>query len=85
MTNGEEAAKKKNRKRTGYFKMRDEVELSKKVGLEVRAFDKDGNFVGRLEINRAGLEAFVGQKGKTSLGNLGWETVFERLAKKKKK
>jgi hypothetical protein len=82
MPNGEEPAAKKNKKRTGYFKMRDEVELGKKVGLEVRAYDKDGDFVGRLKINCAGLEAFVGQKGKTSLGNLSWETVFERLAKK---
>ncbi len=70
---------KKNRKRTGTFRMRDEVELNVKVGLEVRAFDKNGDFVGRLEINRAGLEPFVGVKGKTSLGNLSWEEVFDRL------
>jgi hypothetical protein len=76
------AAPKKNRKRTGYFKMRDEVELTNKVGLKVWAYDGDGNFVGRLEINRAGIEPFVGEKGTTSLGNLGWEKFFDRLAKK---
>lgn len=78
---GVEPAGKKNKKRTAYFKMREEVELTKKVGLMVRAFDKNGDFVGRLEINCAGLEAFVGPKGKKSLGNLDWETVFDRLAK----
>jgi hypothetical protein len=77
--NGEETAPKKNRKRTGYFKMREEVELNVKVGLEVRAFDKNGDFVGRLEINRAGIEPFIGLKGKKSLGNLSWEDVFDRL------
>lgn len=73
-------AKKKNyRKRTGTFRMRDEVDLGVKVGLEVRAFNKNGDFVGRLEINRAGLEPFIGTRGTTSLGNLSWEDVFERL------
>jgi hypothetical protein len=81
MTNGEETATKKNKKRTGYFTV-PEIELTKKVGLEVRAYDKNGDFVGRLEINRAGLEAFVGKRGTTSLGDMSWETVFERLAKK---
>lgn len=71
--------KMKNRKRTGTFRMRDEVDLGVKVGLEVRAYSKNGEFVGRLEINRAGLEPFVGAKGTTSLGNLSWEQVFDRL------
>jgi len=74
-----ELAPKKNKIRTGTFKMTDEVELNVKVGLEVRAYDKNGDFVGRLEINRAGLEPFVGAKGTTSLGNLSWEEVFDRL------
>jgi len=54
MANDEEAVEKKNRKRTGYFKVR-EIELTKKIGLEVWAYDKDGAFVGRSEINRACL------------------------------
>jgi len=84
MPNGEETDAKKNKKRTGYFKVR-EIELTKKVGLEVRAYDMKGKFVGRLEINRAGLEAFVGRKGQKSIGDLSWEKVFARLAKKEEK
>ena len=72
----------KHKKRTGYLKLKEEVELNIK-GLSVWAYDKKKNFVGRLDINRAGIEPFVGPKGKTSLGNLSWETVFDRLAKKK--
>ena len=75
---------KQRRKRTGFFKVR-AIELTKKVGLEVWAYDKNDNFVGRLEINRAGLEAFVGPNGRKSIGDLSWESVFERLAKKEKK
>jgi hypothetical protein len=41
----------------------------------VWAYDQEGDFVGRIEINRAGIEPFVGGKGTTSLGNLIWETV----------
>jgi hypothetical protein len=81
--NDEAVPKKKNKKRTGTFRMPDEVDLGVKVGLEVRAYNKNGDFVGRLEINRAGLEPFVGEKGKTSLGNLSWEQVFDRLSKQR--
>jgi hypothetical protein len=70
------------RKRTGYLKLNQEVELNVKC-LTIWGFSKAKKFVGRLEINRAGLEAFVGAKGKKSLGNMGWETVFARLEKKK--
>lgn len=78
----EEAAAKKNKKRMGYLKLNEEVELNIK-GLSVWAYSKKAEFIGRLEINRAGIEPFVGPKGNTSLGNLSWETVFERLAKRK--
>ena len=80
MANGEKSTEKKNRRRTAYFKV-SESELDTKVGIEIRAWDKDGVFVGRLEINRAGLEAFVGSKGKKSVANLSWEKVFARLAR----
>jgi hypothetical protein len=71
----------KPRKRTGYVKLKEEIELNIK-GLSVWAYDKKENFVGRLEINRAGIEPFVGSKGTTSLGNMNWEEVFRRLARK---
>jgi hypothetical protein len=67
MVDVEEIASKKGRKRTGYFKVR-EIELAKKVGLKVWIYGKKGDFVGRLEINRAGLEAFVGPRGRKSIG-----------------
>jgi hypothetical protein len=79
----EETAKKKNRKRTGYFRV-SKSDLAVKVGIEVWAYDKNDDFVGRLEINRAGLEAFVGPKGRTSIADLSWEKVFARLAQKEK-
>ena len=47
MANGVESAEKKNRRRTAYFKV-SESELDTKVGIEIRAWDKDGVFVGRL-------------------------------------
>jgi hypothetical protein len=72
----------KNKKRMGYLKLNEEVELNIK-GLTVWAYSKKKKFVGRLEINRAGIEPFVGEKGNTSLGNLSWEKVFERLARLK--
>ncbi len=71
----------KRRKRTGYLKLH-EIELRDKC-LSVWAYGKKKEFVGRLEINRAGIEPFVGPTGQTSLGNLSWEKVFDRLAKKK--
>jgi len=72
----------KHKKRTGYLKLKEEIELNIK-GLSVWAYDKKKDFVGRLDINRAGIEPFVGKKGTTSLGNMNWETVFKRLANNK--
>lgn len=72
----------RNRKRMGYLKLHEEVELNIK-GLSVWAYSKKAKFIGRLEINRAGIEAFTGPKGNTSLGNLSWEDVFERLGRRR--
>ncbi|HXW17008.1 MAG TPA: hypothetical protein VEJ39_01815 [Candidatus Acidoferrales bacterium] len=66
------------KKRTGYLKLHEEVKLDK-VGLTVWAYSKRGKYVGRVEINHAGLAAFTGPRGKKRLGNLSWETLFERL------
>jgi hypothetical protein len=46
------------------------------------ASNKQGKYVGRVEINHAGLAAFTGIKGNKRLGNMSWERLFERLAKK---
>lgn len=71
------------KKRMGYLKLHEIVTLDK-VGLTVWAYSKQGKYVGRVEINRAGLAAYVGVKGQKRLGNLNWETLFDRLTKKKK-
>jgi len=70
------------RKRMGYLKLREEVPLSIR-GLEVRAYNKRGKYLGRVEINRAGLAAYIGTKGTKRLGNLSWERFFDRLQKNK--
>jgi hypothetical protein len=71
------------KKRMGYLKIHELVTLDK-VGLTVWAYNKQGKYVGRVEINRAGLAAYVGVKGQKPLGNLNWEALFDRLAKKEK-
>lgn len=44
-----------------------------------RAYTKRGKYLGRVEINRAGLAAFTGKKGGKRLGNMSWESLFHRL------
>ncbi len=70
------------KKRMGYLKLHETVAMSN-VGLTVWAYSKPGKYVGRVEINRAGLAAYTGRRGKKHLGNMSWERLFERLAKKR--
>lgn len=65
-------------KSRGYLKIDETVELTQR-GLTVWAYTKRGKYLGRVEINNAGLAAFTGRKGKKKLGNMSWETFFERL------
>jgi len=71
------------KKRMAYLRLHQVVTLDQ-VGLTVWGYNKRGRHIGRVEINRAGLAAFVGATGKKCLGNMSWERFFERLAKKKK-
>jgi hypothetical protein len=64
----------------GYLKLHEKVALSN-VGLTVWAYGKCGHYLGRVEINRAGLAAYIGTTGKKRLGNMSWERLFERLEK----
>jgi len=64
-------------KRTGFLRL-EEIPL-KKVGLSIRAYGKKKNYVGRVEINHAGLAAFTGPKGNKCIANLSWERLFARL------
>jgi hypothetical protein len=68
------------KKRTGYLKLHEEVDLGKR-GLTVWVYSKRKKFVGRIEISHAGLAAFNGPKGKSRVANLTWEKLFERLEK----
>lgn len=43
------------------------------------AYTKRNRYLGRVEINAAGLAAYTGKKGGLKLGNMRWETFFERL------
>jgi hypothetical protein len=72
------------KKRMGYLKLHEEVTLDK-VGLTVWAYSKRGKYLGRVEINHAGIAAYIGVKGRKRLGNLSWEQFFDRLAKKRNK
>jgi hypothetical protein len=70
------------KKRMGYLKLHETVTMEKR-GLTVWAYGKKNNYVGRIEISRAGLAAYTGTKGKKRIANLSWEQLFERLAEKK--
>jgi hypothetical protein len=65
-------------KSRGYLYINETVELTLR-GITVWAYTKRGKFLGRVELNRAGLEVKVGKKANKSLGNMSWETLFERL------
>ena len=65
-------------KRTGFLQL-EEIPLSR-VGVSIRAYGKKKNYVGRVEINHAGLAAFTGPKGKKCIANLSWEKLFATLS-----
>ncbi len=72
------------KKRMGYLRLHEVVALSLR-GLTVWAYNKRGKYLGRVEINRAGLAAYTGRKGTKLLGNMRWERLFERLQKKRQR
>lgn len=63
---------------SGYLRIHETVELTLR-GLTVWAYTRRGKYLGRVEVNRAGLAAYTGRKGTKRLGNMRWETLFERL------
>jgi hypothetical protein len=65
-------------KSKGYLQIHETIELTQR-GLTVWAYTKRGKYLGRVEINNAGLAASTGKKGTKRLGNMSWETFFERL------
>lgn len=66
------------RKRTGYLLYNAEIPLQIKP-VRIYCYGRRGNYVGRLEISRAGLAAYTGKKGVTRIADLSWERLFERL------
>jgi hypothetical protein len=67
-------------KSRGYLRVHETVEMTLR-GLTVWAYTKRGKFLGRVEVNRAGLQVNVGKKANRVLGNMSWEQLFERLDK----
>jgi hypothetical protein len=75
--------KKTTKKRSAQLEIRQRVPLDQ-AGLWVRAYNRQGEFLGRIEVNNAGVAAYVGSRGTKRLGNLAWEWFFERMAKNKR-
>jgi hypothetical protein len=67
-------------KNRGYLRVHETVELALR-GLTVWAYTKRGKLLGRVDINRAGLKAYIGKKSNKVLGNMSWNDLFERLEK----
>ena len=67
-------------KSRGYLKVHETVEMTLR-GITVWAYTKRGKFLGRVEVNRAGLQVNVGRKANRVLANLSWEQLFQRLEK----
>ncbi len=70
------------KQRRGYLRLYEEVALTR-TGPTIWAYNGRGKYLGRVEINRAGLAAYTGRKGKKLLGNMRWERLFTRLKKKR--
>jgi hypothetical protein len=65
----------------GYFKIHETVEMTLR-GVTVWAYTKNNKYLGRVEVNRAGLSVATGKKGNKQLGNLSWKRLFEILENK---
>jgi hypothetical protein len=68
-------------KTRGYMSVNQIVEL-RRPGLTVWAYRRN-KYLGRVEINQAGLAAFTGKKGGKRLGNMSWASLFDRLDRRK--
>lgn len=67
-------------KRSSYLQYDELLPLGKR-GLTIWGYDKNEQFVCRLEINAAGLALFSGTKGKKRIANASWETLVEKFSK----
>ncbi len=67
-------------KSNAYLALNETVSLTLR-GLTVWAYTKRGKFLGKVEINRAGLAAYTGRKAGIKLGNMSWESLFLTLDK----
>ncbi len=65
-------------KSKSYLRLHEEVKLSLS-GITVWAYTKRNRYLGRVEINAAGLAAYSGRKGGLKLGNMRWEQFFDAL------
>ena len=65
-------------KRSSYLQYSAYVPLDVKP-LKVWGYGRNKKFVCRVEINRAGLAVYAGQKGTKKLVNMSWEGLVKRL------
>ena len=64
----------------GYLELHETVKLTLR-GITVWAYTKRGKFLGRVEVNRAGIAVATGKNGNKKLGTLSWEKLIEVLEK----
>jgi hypothetical protein len=70
----------KRRKRTSYLQYKGYVAMEIKP-VVIWGYGRNGKFVCRVSINRAGLELYSGTKGTKRIADLPWERLVERLTK----
>lgn len=70
------------KKYTSYLKIK-ELPLTDKDPV-IWAYGKNKQFLGRLEISRAGLAAFTGTRGGKRIFNDSWRQFFERIQREMK-
>ncbi|MEK7764881.1 MAG: hypothetical protein AAB368_01465 [bacterium] len=68
-------------KRTGYMKYDQTIPLGKAT-VKIWAYGRRGRYVGRVEVNAAGLAAYSGKKGTKLVASLNWENLFKRLGER---
>lgn len=67
-------------KRSSYVRYTTDIEL-KRTPLKIWGYDREGNFVCRIEITGAGLALYTGTTGGEAVADLTWEQLVSRLTR----
>lgn len=67
-------------KRDAYLQINETVPLTLR-GITVWAYTRREKFLGKVEINRAGVAEYTGRKAGIKLCDMRWERFFEQLTK----